>query len=310
MVKNMDCRRGMVTIACGDLRYYRLALNLLYSYRGLCTDKTPFALICDKACLEAQEFDEYVLFDKATCSYLDKLQLLRYSPYEETIFVDADSLFIKDPKELWNDFEHMDDFSAYGAVLPLESTKGWFTYAGAGEYQQLLHFCVQMHGGVYFFRKTDRCNELFERAIDVVKNYDKFQFAHFNKPADEPVLALSMAISGCAPCDKQERIVFVPSCEGKIQVTYEADVLVKKRPCDATLIHFSTANTSRFLYRYLEQVVNRQYRIDKMPTKLDYWRLRIRCIPMDFKIPLLRRIKRFIKYKLPPKLVRYIYAMR
>lgn len=41
--------RGFVTIATGDEKYYKLAFNLLRSYKLHCTgEKLPFAVICDR----------------------------------------------------------------------------------------------------------------------------------------------------------------------------------------------------------------------------------------------------------------------
>ena len=40
--------RGFVTIATGDEQYYRIAANLLRSYRFFSASPMPFALICDR----------------------------------------------------------------------------------------------------------------------------------------------------------------------------------------------------------------------------------------------------------------------
>ena len=40
--------RGFVTIATGSENYYRIARNLLRSYRLFTASPMPFALICDK----------------------------------------------------------------------------------------------------------------------------------------------------------------------------------------------------------------------------------------------------------------------
>ena len=50
--------RGMITIATVDVHYYRIAANLLLSYRIFSDNPLPFAII-------AEEENEYTaLFDK------------------------------------------------------------------------------------------------------------------------------------------------------------------------------------------------------------------------------------------------------
>lgn len=88
--------RGFVTIATGDEWYYRIAINLLRSYRLFSENPMPFALICDRERKETEEFDKVILMEEPSCTYLDKLRLPEYIPYDETIFVDADSLAFRD----------------------------------------------------------------------------------------------------------------------------------------------------------------------------------------------------------------------
>ena len=83
--------RGFVTIATGKEHYYRIAGNLLRSYR-LNAGRYPFAIICDRENEYTAEFDKVVRMEKPTNSYMDKLRLFDCLPFEETIFIDADCL--------------------------------------------------------------------------------------------------------------------------------------------------------------------------------------------------------------------------
>ena len=40
--------RGFITIATGEEKYYRFAVNLLMSYRLYCPNPMPFAIMCDQ----------------------------------------------------------------------------------------------------------------------------------------------------------------------------------------------------------------------------------------------------------------------
>lgn len=303
VVKNVH-KRGFVTIATGSSHYYQMAANLLSSYRLYNTDNTPFALICDRACEETQGFDDVVVAKETYNSYLDKLSLLENTPYEETIFVDADSMFLRDPHCLWEDFESMDDFCAYGKALPLSSPQSWFDCEKTGEYRPYLKYDVNMHGGLYYFRKTAVSKEIFDRAIILAENYAQYEFSHFFKPADEPVLALSMAISGCKPCESEMKVLFLPSYEWQLRINRDGDVQIGRKPSKAVILHFGSSNTGRFLYQYLCRIVENQGNA-KAPR--EYWALKLRCFPTDLKLPLIRSIKRTVKYSLPRPLRKKVY---
>ena len=53
--------RGFVTIATGDEQYYRIAANLLRSYRFFSASPMPFALICDRENEYSAEFDHTII---------------------------------------------------------------------------------------------------------------------------------------------------------------------------------------------------------------------------------------------------------
>lgn len=127
-------------------------------------------------------------------NYLDKLQLYDYLPYDETIFIDAD------------------DFSLFGyAWTDLKSGRGWFVPAGAGEFRDKITYIPDFNGGVYYMRKSERCRKVFELANYFALHFNEYTFNGFTKPADEPCLALAMAIEQCMPLDiKEKGLVFAP----------------------------------------------------------------------------------------------------
>ena len=93
--------RGFVTIATGKTHYYKIAKNLLDSYRLNTGGKYPFAIICDRENEYTAAFDKVVLLKSPSHSYLDKLRLFDCLPWEETIFIDADCLVYGDIDRWW-----------------------------------------------------------------------------------------------------------------------------------------------------------------------------------------------------------------
>ena len=119
----MDKTRGFVTVATGSDDYYKMAADLLLSYRGRGKGKYPFAIICDRENEYTAMFDHVVVVDEFRKSTVDKL-LLQHSPYEESIFLDADMLVLENIDDLWDVFREADDVSVFGCVLPLDSQDG------------------------------------------------------------------------------------------------------------------------------------------------------------------------------------------
>lgn len=128
-------RKGFVTIATGQERYYKLARNLLHSYRLFAKDPFPFAIISDRENEYTSEFDKVIVISDASNSYNDKLKLFRELPFEETIFIDADSLAYGDLNTWWDIFCDAGDFSLFGyAWRDLNCGRGWFIPSGMKQY--------------------------------------------------------------------------------------------------------------------------------------------------------------------------------
>lgn len=134
-------KRGFVTIATGDIRYYEIAHNLLISYRRFSSEHNPFAIICDRLNEFTEEFDVQIVIEDAANNFLDKLKLFRELPFDETIFIDADSLAYGDLDVWWSLFRDGADFSVFGfAFEDLKCGKGWFRPEGTGPYRDRISF--------------------------------------------------------------------------------------------------------------------------------------------------------------------------
>lgn len=250
----MSKTRGFVTIATGQERYFNLARNLLYSYRQFASVQYPFALICDRENEYTPEFDDVILMKNAHCNYLDKLSLYDYLPYDETIFIDADSLAYGDLDEWWDIFKDADDFSLFGyAWTDLNSGRGWFIPRGDIDLWDKISFIPDFNGGIYYLRRSKICEEVFKLANYFAEHFHEYQFNGFREAADEPVLALAMAVQHCWPLDIHEKgLIFAPSPQ-----TVDLDITVPKahyhkdgREYDVHLIHWSNYRTKLALYRF------------------------------------------------------------
>lgn len=191
---------GFVTLAVGDERYYKLAANLLRSYRLNGNSNAPFAIFADRENQYTAMFDKVVILDAPHLSYMDKLEMLQRSPFEHNIFIDADCLIYSDVSLLLQNAGRGGVY-CFGRELPLSSTEGWFLLDDIGEYREQIRFIPSMHGGIIFFSQDALTKKIYELSMKISSEYFDYRFKYFDKPADEPILALASAVCNCPPVE-------------------------------------------------------------------------------------------------------------
>ncbi len=256
--------RGFVTIATGNEKYYRIAANLLHSYRLFSADPMPFALICDRENEYSKDFDLTIHLDAPWCSYLDKLYLPDLIPYDETIFLDADCLAYRDLNDFWIAFENSTDFSVFGKDYPTDYPYAWFKLQDTCEFSNSIESIPDFIGGVYFLRKGPHLQALSETCRYILKNYHRFKFRQFTEPADEPIYALAMSIHG----DKTAGDHSLPVCFYLHTTIFKADILSgsmcydniysqnKGLQYNAYMVHWCTGSTKKPVYLLEEYKLN------------------------------------------------------
>lgn len=248
----MNQTLGFFTVATGDEHYYRIAENLLHSYLHFTSDPKPFAILCDRENTYTRSFDKVILLESPTNSYLDKLSLYDYLPWDVSIFIDADCLAYGDLNELLSVFEHADDFCCVGRVLPLDDKTGWFNYEDLGDLQSKVSYCVGLHGGIYFIRRTGTARAVFDTAKQIAQDYSRYRFkGKFSTPGDEPILALSMALNSCKPIFHDTRTI---CCywehENAMKLSLPSGLAwICRDRKNTLLVHWGTRFTKGLLYR-------------------------------------------------------------
>lgn len=243
-------KRGFVTIATGDKRYFDLAVNLLHSYHFHTKDPYPFAIICDRENEVTAEFDAVIIIDDPSRNYMDKLRLYEFMPWDETIFIDADSLAYGDLNAWWDMFSAMGDFSVFGyASRDLKTAKRWFRPDGIKEFASQVTFVPDFNGGVYYLRNTETCKRVFEIAQYCADHYHDYSFTGFYEPADEPVLALAMAVCGCEPLNVEE-LLFAPRRRNTLLDISKGIAKKKNKSYSFRLVHWSNYLTMKSQYRF------------------------------------------------------------
>lgn len=246
--------KGFITIATGKEEYYQLARNLLRSYRYFCKEPLPFAILADRENEYTAEFDNCIIFpDGASNSYLDKLYLAEYAPYDTTIFIDADCLAYGDLNVLFAHFQDADDFSCFGRVLPLDDKTGWFEYENLGALQEKVSYIVGLHGGIYYIRKGETARKVFADARGLVPDYPKFKFkGKFDTPGDEPLVALAMAVNNCHPIPFIREDIccyWEHNDHMRIDITMGEARILSDEPYNTILLHWGTRFTRELEYK-------------------------------------------------------------
>ena len=248
---------GFVTLAVGDEKYYKLAANLLQSYHLNGNSDAPFAIFADRENAYTALFDNVVLLESPHLSYLDKLDMLEMPPYDHNVFIDADCLIYNDVSLLIK-CAQMEGVRCFGRALKLTSSDGWFLAEDIGEYKNQISFIPSMHGGIIFFSADTLTKSIQKKALEISADYSKYRFKYFEKPADEPILALSMAIHDCSPIELQgDRIgkafCFYPAAEEvKMNIRKKELSYVAKaggEPCNGvTVLHWQNHMTKKPIY--------------------------------------------------------------
>ena len=248
----MALTKGFITIATGREQYYKIAQNLLRSYRFTTKSPLPFAILCDMENEYTREFDDVRIFEEARCNYLDKLEMYEYLPYDINIFIDADCLVYRDINRLFDIFENADDFSCFGRVLPLDDKTGWFEYENLNEdLQKQIEYVVGLHGGIYYMRKTPKSKKILDDAKAFSLNYADYKFkGKFENPGDEPLVALSMAVNNCKPIPHDFSSIFCYwECENNIKLSFiNNSAYVIPQSVYTDIVHWGTRFTKTPIY--------------------------------------------------------------
>lgn len=114
-----------------------------------------------------------------------------------------------------------------------------------------------MHGGAIFFNNDETTKSIYKESVEIIKDYSKYNFKYFSEPADEPILALAMAINKCHPIElpqeiASQQIVFYPAVKNiKVDITKRQLSFCnihKEWIAGGKVLHWQNCNTDQGLY--------------------------------------------------------------
>ncbi len=139
-------------------------------------------------------FDYVIPWDFSRWTYFDaKLDMYAMSPFETTMFLDADILVYRSLADVFICFEG-DDFGVVGHNV---NTLGWFASMDLIRREFPSDTYCYFNGGIYFFRRSEVAAAIFERAMSIHERYDELKvYRHTSYKDEQRILCLAMVEAG------------------------------------------------------------------------------------------------------------------
>ena len=211
--------QGYITIATGSEKFLDYAVNLRLSCLFNDPDRS-FALLADDKTMDIvrkkgldRYFDQVIFYNGNRTGLLAKLDLYNLSPFDETIFIDADSLMIKNPNPAWKLVAGR-HFIVQGRTEHFEGK-----WAGRTEKEIMekfeIPYVIRYNGGLVYFDKSVDSINVFKKAHDLVGEFEKWGFyCVHDMPDEEPIISVAMTLCGLKPLPDSSNVMFSPIGRG------------------------------------------------------------------------------------------------
>jgi hypothetical protein len=277
--------RGILTFAFGKAKYVEMAKSLARSLllhsprekRAVVTDSNDpeLRLLFDDVIPYRPEFGKNVR---------QKIYIDQYSPYDETLFIDGDSLVVGELEPFWSAFAGQ-SFGVPG--------HRWLRKGDGDEYMEVDHVLHSLglrevpkfNGGTYYFDRSAEAEVFFQTAREVLARSAELRLKDFrgDGPCDEAVYAVAMALHGMSMTDMGAGGMWTPigaTTEVVVDVGRGVCRFTKRdRPVAPEVMHFATW-TDHYVYRReclrLERIAADGYRVGKKSelSRMDLARVR------------------------------------
>ncbi len=207
--------RGVCIVALGYRIYGEMAFNLAASLRVVSPD-IQIALLYDHDGISTLKDEHLKLFnqhievggEEITVSdskhyQIAKLLVYKYSPFDFTIYIDADTLWgLKPIEQLFDQYRDLDFMvgahSVYDKDKDLHSIMGYTYWCRASEacVYHNLPWIQQTISGLFYFRKSEIAEKIFTMAKEVYHDPGTPNFTWANGKPDEYCFNVALAKMG------------------------------------------------------------------------------------------------------------------
>lgn len=143
---------------------------------------------------------------------------------------------------------------------------------------------------------------IYQTALSIVKDYRRYRFKYFENPADEPIMALSMAVNGSKPIElpegeRDKSFLFYPTTDhvtmdmtsGKLSYINKKGEVID----DVLLLHWQNVNTQTPKYKIeILKLDKKSVFTVSLQTLYYYTSYYIKCVFLRFWNGVKRRILR------------------
>ena len=288
--------KGFITLAVGE-QYCHLAEHLYMSYKLFSECDDPFYVITDSQGKDrlSKIFDGVIVRDDFTRTSVDKICVFTDTPFDETIFIDADSSVVNSLSGLFDRFEENGSpVSAIGDLKELPEGKKGVQFSENTARRLDIHYDFpNFNGGVYYYKKDNdglKCVDFIMN--ELYPNYHDYELRgrhNSTNMGDEPLVIVSMLCFGYRP---------LPVLSGVMGLVQDAKNVrwdMKRRRCSfrwyehtvsPSIIHWKIGGTETLRYeRYDADVRGRFYH-------------------QSFLGVTGSKAKSFVKFKIYPKLLK------
>ncbi len=217
-MSDAERKRGVIALAVGHPYYGRLVYNLFCSVKAAEPDM-PVAVIHGGKALSHLSMQQMTIFDEVIelpehikGGFSAKLYINELTPFKETLFFDADMLWLsaKTPTQLFEELKDVDYTGITEGWCDIETlncdnaNKAYYFWADVKEIKEVYKLkegkLYQWRSEVIYFKKTAAIDKFFRKAQSINKNTRLKTTKNFgeNLP-DELSINISAAIYGIAP---------------------------------------------------------------------------------------------------------------
>lgn len=210
-------KRGILLLATGYPYYGRMAYNLAMSIKAVDPD-FPICIIHSERSLnhlsenQKRFFDEMILLpEEQATGFAGKHHLDLLSPFEDTLFLDADMAWLpkKSPNDIFNELSEVEYTGITEGYYDIDNkcraevSKKYYFWADVDEIVKkydLTGKIYQWRSEVIYFKKTDKVKSFFATARDIHANHGLKSIIMFgHQIPDELGINVSAAIHGIDP---------------------------------------------------------------------------------------------------------------
>lgn len=174
--------RGIIILATGEPYYGRVARNLAVTIKA--TEDFPVAILWKGRALSHLSRQQLEIFDQLieidSDGFSAKVRLFDLSPFDETLYIDADTAWLpyRKPSDLFEELKDVDFTGITEGYFDLDNGDDqannfyhfWCSPAQAKELHGLSGKLYQWRSEVLYFKKSELTRQLFDLANEIYKD--------------------------------------------------------------------------------------------------------------------------------------------